>query len=83
MINSPHRSAAISKAPEPGLMGGILPLAYNGVSMLTDYISPEERFVTCPNQDVVYGFGFSDLDQHFRFGRTPGPQKPWNASEKF
>jgi len=62
MMNSAHRRAAMSQAPEPGLMGGILPLAYNSVSMLTDYISPEERFVTCPNQDVVYGFGFSDLD---------------------
>jgi hypothetical protein len=62
MMNSAHRRVAMSQAPEPGLMGGILPLAYNSVSMLTDYISPEERFVTCPNQDVVYGFGFSDLD---------------------
>jgi hypothetical protein len=27
--------------------------------MLVDYIAPEESFVTCPNQDVVYGLGFS------------------------
>jgi hypothetical protein len=25
--------------------------------MLHDYITPEERLVACPNQDVVYGFG--------------------------
>jgi hypothetical protein len=62
LVNAAHRNAAMSQAPEPGLMGGILPLAHNAVSMLTDYISPGQRFVTCPNQDVVYGFGFSDLD---------------------
>jgi hypothetical protein len=27
------------------------------------YISPEEHFVTCPNQDVVYGFAYADLDK--------------------
>jgi len=63
LVNAAHRNAAMSQAPEPGLMGGILPLAHNSVSVLTDYISPGQRFVTCPNQDVVYGFGFSDLDQ--------------------
>jgi len=31
--------------------------------MLTGYISPEERFVTCPNQDVVYSAGFMTLDK--------------------
>jgi len=30
--------------------------------MLTDYIAPEQRFVTCSNQDVAYGFGFASLD---------------------
>jgi hypothetical protein len=30
--------------------------------MLHDYIDPAETFVTCPNQDVVYGLGFFDLD---------------------
>jgi hypothetical protein len=31
--------------------------------MLTDYIAPEQRFVTCSNQDVAYGFGFASLDE--------------------
>jgi hypothetical protein len=32
--------------------------------MLTGYVSPDQRFVTCCNQDVAYGFGFLDnLDQ--------------------
>ena len=31
--------------------------------MLHDYIEPTETFVTCPNQDVVYGLGFFSLDE--------------------
>ena len=31
--------------------------------MLTDYIDPGQTFVTCPNQDVVYGLGFFSLDE--------------------
>ena len=30
--------------------------------MLTNYIEPQERFIVCPNQDVVYGAGFTALD---------------------
>ena len=30
--------------------------------MLTNYIKPEQRFIVCPNQDVVYGAGFTALD---------------------
>jgi hypothetical protein len=32
------------------------------IAMLVDYIAPQEQFVTCPNQDVVYGLGFFSLD---------------------
>jgi len=63
LVNAENRRAAFAKAPEPMLMGGILPIGYNRVCMLTGYIDAKEEFVTCPNQDVVYGFGFSDLDQ--------------------
>ncbi len=31
--------------------------------MLTDYISPDQRFIACANQDVVYGAGFMPLDK--------------------
>src|SRR5262245_5494619 len=56
MINIYNKRLAYKQVPEPGLMGGILPVApVNRVSMLTDYIEPEERFVACPNQDVVCG----------------------------
>jgi hypothetical protein len=57
-----NRSKAFSKLPEPGLIGGILPAAFNGATMLTDYVNPYQRAVACPNQDVAYGFGVSQLD---------------------
>jgi hypothetical protein len=31
--------------------------------MLSNYIAPKQRFVTSPNQDVVYGAGFLALDR--------------------
>ena len=63
MVNMLNRHARITQAPEPGLLGGILPVAPQGqIGMLHDYIDPAETFVTCPNQDVVYGLGFFDLD---------------------
>jgi hypothetical protein len=63
LVNMVNRADAFSKAPEPGLLGGVVPIAFNRNAMLTDYVSPEERFVTCPNQDVVYGAGFFALDK--------------------
>jgi len=64
MVNMLNRRAAITQAPHPGLMNGILPVAPRGqIAMLHDYIEPSETFVTCPNQDVVYGLGFFSLDE--------------------
>jgi hypothetical protein len=63
LVNMANRAVAFSKAPEPGLLGGMLPVAYNQIAMLTGYVDWAERFVTCPNQDVVYGAGFFDLDK--------------------
>ncbi len=60
LVNNANRHKVFSEAPEPGLLGGVLPVAHNGLAMLTNYVSPEQRFVTCTNQDVVYGFGFCD-----------------------
>ena len=63
MVNQINRRASITRAPQPGLLGGILPVAPRGqLGMLHDYIDPAETFVTCPNQDVVYGLGFFSLD---------------------
>jgi hypothetical protein len=63
MVNVYNRRLAFKDLLEPGLMGGIVPVApLNRLSMLTDYIEPQERMVACPNQDVVYGAGSIGLD---------------------
>jgi len=63
LVNNLNRASAVEKLPEPGLLGGIVPVSPPGyISMLTDYINEKERFVTCPNQDTVYGAGFQRLD---------------------
>jgi hypothetical protein len=64
LVNQLNRRATFAKAPEPGRLGGVLPVAPTGyISMLTDYIAADERFVTCPNQDTVYGAGFMAVDR--------------------
>src|SRR5215831_10578310 len=63
LINAANRAAAFSKAPEPGLLGGVVPVAYNRLAMLTGCIAPNQHFIACPNQDVAYGAGFFDLDK--------------------
>ena len=63
MMNVYNRRLAFKDLPEPGLMGGIVPVApLNRLSMLSNYIEPQERMVACPNQDVVYGAGSIGLD---------------------
>ena len=63
LVNNLNRAEAMKDLPEPGRIGGILPVSPPGqVSMLTDYIQEEERFATCPNQDTVYGAGYQRLD---------------------
>ena len=63
LVNNLNRALAVANLPEPGRMCGIVPVSPPGyVSMLTDYIDAGERFVTCPNQDTVYGAGFQRLD---------------------
>lgn len=72
MVNQLNRSQTITKAPHPGLVGGILPAAPRGqLGMLHDYITPDETFVTCPNQDVVYGLGFFSLDEEPVIAQVP------------
>jgi hypothetical protein len=64
MVNMINRRAAITQAPEPGRLNGVLPAAPRGqIAMLNDYIDPGQTFIACPNQDVVYGLGFFSLDQ--------------------
>ncbi|GGP22053.1 DUF1254 domain-containing protein [Silvimonas iriomotensis] len=63
LANIYNRRLTFKDLPHPGLMGGIVPVApLNRLSMLSDYIEPQERLVACPNQDVVYGAGSIGLD---------------------
>ena len=64
MVNAHNRRAAFAEAPEPGLLGGVVPVAPVGFNqMLTDYVKPDQTFIVCPNQDVAYGAGFTALDK--------------------
>jgi hypothetical protein len=64
MVNIYNRRLAFRQAPEVGLMNGVLPFApLNTLAMLHDYIEPEQRWVACPNQDVVYGAAIAALDE--------------------
>jgi hypothetical protein len=55
LVNMANRFDTFSEElPAPMVLGG-LPIGVSGIAMLTDYISPEQHAVTCPNQDVVYG----------------------------
>jgi hypothetical protein len=63
LVNNLNRALAVQNLPEPGRIGGVLPASPPGyVSMLTDYIDEQQRFVACPNQDTVYGAGYQRLD---------------------
>lgn len=64
IVNSHNRRAGITQAPEPGKLGGVVPVAPRGhLSMLNDYVKPNQSFVACPNQDVVYGTAFCALNE--------------------
>jgi hypothetical protein len=43
LVDNANRHADFSKAPEPGLIGGVVPIAHNAVAMLTGYISATQR----------------------------------------
>jgi hypothetical protein len=63
LVNNLNRSLATKDLPEPGRMAGVVPASPpNHISMLTDYIDAAENYVTCPNQDTVYGAGYMRLD---------------------
>jgi hypothetical protein len=68
-VNSHNRRAGFAYVTSkngnvPGWNGGVLPMAPVGqAAMLNDYIKPDQNFVACPNQDVVYGAGFFALEK--------------------
>lgn len=64
LVNMMNRRATITQAPEPGLLGGVMPVAPMGrLAMLNDYVKPDQRFVACPNQDVAYGLAIFALNE--------------------
>ena len=51
MVNVYNRRLTFKDLPQSGLMGGIVPVGPpNRLSMLTDYIEPQERLVACPTK---------------------------------
>ncbi|TPM95239.1 DUF1254 domain-containing protein [Mesorhizobium sp. B2-1-3A] len=62
LVNMYNRRLAFSKMKENRYLGPLLEAPLNTLTMLTDYVNPEERNVACPNQDVVYGLGLVALD---------------------
>lgn len=64
MMNIHNRKVTFEKLPGNGYLGGVLPVAPpENLTMLRDYIDPNERAVACPNQDVVYGLGILDFSK--------------------
>jgi hypothetical protein len=49
LVDMANRGVAFAKVPEPGLLGGVIPVAFNRIAMLTGYISPDQTFIACPN----------------------------------
>jgi hypothetical protein len=62
LVNVYNRRLASSKMTEQRYVGPLLEAPLNRLTMLMDYVDPEERNVACPNQDVVYGLGMLALD---------------------
>ncbi|WP_245443776.1 DUF1254 domain-containing protein [Mesorhizobium sp. DCY119] len=62
LVNMYNRRLAFSKMKEHRYVGPLLEAPLNSLTMLTDYVNPEERNIACPNQDVVYGLGLVALD---------------------
>lgn len=62
LVNMYNRRLAFSTMKENRYVGPLLEAPLNSLTMLTDYVNPEERNVACPNQDVVYGLGLLALD---------------------
>ncbi|MGX1742474.1 DUF1254 domain-containing protein [Bosea sp. NPDC055353] len=62
LVNMYNRRLAFSKMTENRYSGPLLEAPLNRLTMLMDYVNPEERNVACPNQDVVYGLGLLALD---------------------
>ena len=64
MANQFNRREVIANVAERGRIQGVVPAGPRSrIGMLTDYITAGQTFVACPNQDVVYGYGFGYVDE--------------------
>src|SRR5262245_51488479 len=49
LVNLHNRLLVMEHIPEAGMNGGAVPVApLNNLCMLTDYITPDQRYVACP-----------------------------------
>ena len=62
LVNMYNRRLAFAQMTEMRYAGPLPQAPLNRLTMLTDYIAPEQRNTACPNQDVVYGIGLLALD---------------------
>ena len=62
LVNVYVRRLVHEKVTETIISGAMAVAPLNRLGMLSDYITPEQRFNPCPNQDVVYGVGALALD---------------------
>jgi hypothetical protein len=62
LVNIFNRRQAFKDVTEIIMAGPVPTAPLNRFAMLTDYITPDQRLVACPNQDVVYGAGSLALD---------------------
>ena len=62
LVNIFNRRQAFKDVKEIFMAGPVPTAPLNQFAMLTDYITPDQRLVACPNRDVVYGAGSLALD---------------------
>ena len=64
MVNLHNRKLMFEQIPTQGFLGGVMPVApINKLTILPNYATPDQKDVAHPNQDVIYGFGITDLDK--------------------
>lgn len=64
LVNMHNRQEMFRQVPIQGFLGGVMPVApVNYLTIFPDYGTPNQKDVAHPNQDVVYGFGITDLKE--------------------
>jgi hypothetical protein len=62
LVNVHNRRVTMEKVPEPGLSGGASSRGAGQPSVHASRLHrPDQRFVACPNQDVVYGLSIQNF----------------------